>query len=193
MGTMLACRIGFHDSLYMLWRHAPKAVVPLPTPTFDFVVFDSVVIGIFVGVSLALAQALQLEKAYWVPVSCLAVIQGASLRAVWVRQVHRVVGTAIGLLLVWVLLLLPLDKWNISLIVMALAFIIDSTVVRHDAFSSIFITPLTILLAEAATLGHHAPASLMLARLLDTLLGCVVGLAGGICLHSPAFRKKQDS
>ena len=189
MGTMLACLIGFFYSLHMLRRHTPKAVAPLPSPTFDFVVFDSVVIGVFVGISLALAQVLQLEKAYWVPVSCLAVIQGASLRAVWIKQVHRVAGTTIGLLLVWPLLLLPLDKWSISLTVMALAFIIESTVVRHYAFASIFITPLTILLVEAATLGHNSPAALMSARFVDTLLGCLVGLAGGICLHNLVFRK----
>jgi uncharacterized membrane protein YccC len=188
MGTMLACLIGFLYSLYILRTHAPQAVAPLPAPTFDFVVFDSVVIGVFVGISLALAQMLQLEKAYWVPVSCLAVIQGASLRAVWIKQVHRVLGTAIGLLLVGALLLLPLGKWSISLMVMVLAFIIETTVVRHYAFASIFITPLAILLAEAATLGHSPPAVLMQARFFDTLLGCLVGFAGGICLHSPIFR-----
>lgn len=39
-------------------------------------------------------------------------IQGASLRAVWTRQLHRVLGTSIGLLLAWGLLLLPLDNWT---------------------------------------------------------------------------------
>ena len=28
----------------------------------------------------------------------------------------------------------------------------------------------------------------MQARLVDTVLGCVVGLAGGVCLHSRRFR-----
>ncbi len=189
MGCLLACIIGFFYSLYILRLQAPKPVAPLPPPSFDFVVFDSVVIGVFVGISLALAQALQLEKAYWVPVSCLAVIQGASLRAVWNKQVHRVVGTGFGLLVAWGLLLLPLDKWSISLTMMALAFIIEITIVRHYAFAAIFITPLTILLAEAATLGHASPGALIQARLFDTVLGCLVGLVGGICLHSPRFRE----
>ena len=189
LGSLLACLIGFIYSVYMLRRQAPKPVTPLPKPSFDFVVFDSVVIGVFVGISLAVAQALQLEKAYWVPVSCLAVIQGVSLRAVWTKQLHRVVGTGIGLLVAWGLLLLPLDKWSISLTMMALTFVIEFTVVRHYAFASIFITPLTILLAEAATLGHGSAASLVQARFFDTLLGCFVGLVGGICLHSPRFRE----
>jgi len=189
MGSLLACLIAFCYSLFILRRREPKPVAPLPPPSFDFVVLDSIVIGVFVGISLALAQALQLQKAYWVPVSCLAVIQGASLRAIWNRQLHRVIGTSVGLLLAWALLLLPLDQWSISLTMMALTFVIELTVVRHYAFAVVFITPLTILLAEAATLGHGSAATLVAARFLDTLLGCLVGLVGGICIHAPRFRE----
>lgn len=188
MGCLLACLIGFFYSVFILRLQAPKPVAPLPPPTFDFVVFDSVVIGVFVGISLAVAQALQLEKAYWVPVSCLAVIQGASLRAVWTRQLHRVIGTSIGLLVAWGMLLVPLNKWSISLTMMTLTFVIEFTVTRHYAFAVIFITPLTLLLAEAATLSHGPPFALIQARFFDTVLGCFVGLVGGICLHSPRFR-----
>jgi uncharacterized membrane protein YccC len=188
MGCLLACLIAFFYSVYTLRLRPSKPVTPLPPPTFDFVVFDSVVIGMFVGISLALAQALQLEKAYWVPVSCLAVIQGMSLRAVWNKQMHRVVGTGIGLLVAWGLLMLPLDKWSISLIMTVLAFVIETAVVRHYGFAVIFITPLTILLAEAATLGQGAAAILIQARFVDTVLGCIVGLIGGVCLHSSRFR-----
>ena len=188
MGCLLACLIAFFYSVHILRVRLPKPVTPLPPATFDFVVFDPVVIGVFVGISLALAQAMQMEKPYWVPVSCLAVIQGMSLRAVWNKQVHRVAGTGIGLLVAWGLLMLPLDKWSISMIMMMLAFVIETAVVRHYGFAVIFITPLTILLAEAATLGQGSAASLIQARFIDTVLGCVVGLIGGICLHSPRFR-----
>lgn len=188
MGSLLACLIGLFYSVHVLRLQAPRPVAPLPAPTFDFVVFDSVVIGAFVGVSLAVAQLLQLERAYWVPVSCLAVMQGQSLRAVWSRQMHRVLGTGIGLLLAWGLLLLPLDKWSISLTMMALAFVIESAVVRHYGFAVIFITPMTILLAEAATLGDGSAAALIQARFFDTVVGCLVGVVGGVCLHSPRFR-----
>ena len=70
-----------------------------------------------------------------------------------------------------------------------LVFIIETLVVRHYGFAVVFITPLTIFLADAALLGHNAPDAIIMARLLDTILGCVVGLAGGICLHSPRFRE----
>ncbi|MGV3742161.1 MAG: FUSC family protein, partial [Burkholderiaceae bacterium] len=76
-------------------------------------------------------------------------------------------------------------------LMMVLTFIIESTVVRHYAFAAIFITPLTILLAEAATLGHHSSAgALVQARFFDTLLGCFIGFIGGACLHSDRFRRR---
>jgi hypothetical protein len=190
MGCLLACLIAFFYSLYSLRLVAPQAVPALPPLDFDFVVFDSIVIGAFVGISLMLAQFLQLDRPYWVPVSCLAVIQGASLRAVWNKQVHRIAGTALGLVVAWGLLALPLDKWSVSLLMMVLAFIIEMLIVRHYGLAVVFITPLTILLADAAQLGHGMPNAILEARLVDTVLGSLVGVAGGLCLHSPAFRDK---
>lgn len=188
MGALLACLIAFFYSAHILRSREPDPAPPLPVPTFDFVVLDSLLIGLFVGLALAAAQALQLEKAYWVPVSCLAVIQGASLQAVWNRQLHRLLGTGIGLLLAWGLFLLPLDRWSVTLAMMVLAFVVETAVVRHYGFAVIFITPMTILLAEAATLGQSPVAPLIEARFYDTLLGCLVGLAGGACIHSARFR-----
>ncbi len=188
MGSLLAGLIALFYSVHILRRQAPKPVAPLPPATFDFVVFDSVVIGVFVGISLALAQILQLDRAYWVPVSCLAVIQGMSLRAVWNRQTQRILGTGIGLLLSWGLLVLPMDKWTIAVMMTVLTFVIETMVVRHYGIAVVFITPLTIFLAEAANLGQGAPALLIRARFWDTVLGCIVGLIGGVCLHSPRFR-----
>lgn len=65
------------------------------------------------------------------------------------------------------MLLLPLDKWTIPL--MVLCFVVETAVVRHYAFAAIFITPMTILLAEAATLGHGPASTLIEARFYDTV------------------------
>jgi len=189
MGCLLACLIAFFYGIYILRLQAPQPAAPPPPATFDFVVFDPIVIGMFVGISLAVAQALQLERAYWVPVSCLAVMQGATLRAVWNKQVHRIAGTGVGLFLTWGLLALPLDKWGVSLLMIALTFVVETLVVRHYGLAVVFITPLTIFLAEAARLGQGSPEAMLQARLFDIVLGSVVGLIGGICLHSPGFRQ----
>ena len=189
MGCLLACLIAFFYGIYIVRLQAPQAVTPLPPATFDYVVFDSVVIGVFVGISLAVAQALQLDRAYWVPVSCVAVIQGVSLRAVWSKQLQRILGTVVGLILTWGLLALPLDKWRVSLLMIALSFLIETLIVRHYALAIVFVTPLTIFLAEASRLGLGSPGAMLQARLFDIVLGSLVGLLGGVCLHSPRFRE----
>ena len=190
MGCLLACLIAFFYSLYSLRHKVAQPVSPSPPATFDFVIVDSVVIGAFVGIALALAQSLQLERSYWVLASCLGVMQGASRRAVWNKQVHRIIGTGVGLCLSWGLLTLSLDPWSFSLMIMVLAFVIETLIVRHYGLAVIFITPLTIFIAESTLLRHGSPDALLLSRLIDTVLGSVLGLIGGICLHSPLFRDK---
>ncbi len=188
MGGLLAILIAFFYSVHILRLQAPQPVAAPPAATFDYVVFDPVVIGAFVAIALALAQVLQLERPYWVPVSCLAVMQEVSLRAVWNKQLQRIAGTGIGLLLSLALLALPLGNWGVALSMTVLTFLIETLVVRHYGLAVVFITPLTLLLAEASRIGGGSPALMLEARFFDTLLGCLVGLVGGACLHSAGFR-----
>lgn len=190
MGCVLAVLIAFFYSLLILRTYPPRTVSPNPTPTFDAMVFDPVMIALFTGLSMAMAEMLAFEKAYWVPISCMVVVQEASLRAVWNRHIQRIVGTGIGIGLAACIFLLPLSIWLLCLIMMVLVFIIEFMVVRHYGFAAIFFTPLAILLAEAAHLGQGSPWPMMEARFFDTVLGCVIGLLGGICIHHPEFRRR---
>jgi uncharacterized membrane protein YccC len=188
LGCVVASLVAFFYSLVILRRRAPHPIEPLPKANFDYVVFESIVIGVFVGVSLLLAQLLRLNNAYWVPVSCLVVLQGMSLKAMWEKQFHRILGTCAGLLVAWALLTLPFNPWLISLTMMVISFIVELLVVRHYGVAAMFITPLTILLADAAKLDPNAVGPLIEARFYDTVLGCLTGFAGGACLHSERFR-----
>ncbi len=189
LGTVLAVAIAFLYSLHIVSHHGMPAPSPPPQPGFDEVVVDSVLIGAFVGLSLLAAHALRLERPYWVPVSCLAIIQGASLRAAWTRQLQRIIGTALGLLLFLGIAQVPLGPWGVAGVLTALALVIETLVVRHYGLATVFITPLAILLAEAGQGSVMAPQLLMRARLVDTVVGALLGLAGAACLHSPRFRK----
>lgn len=189
LGVLLASVVAFVYSLAVLSRAPPAPPPERHRPTFDYVVVDAVVIAAAIGASLLLAELLRLPRPYWVPVSCMAVLQGITLRAVWNRQVQRIAGTAVGMLVAGALLSLPLDAWRIAFSVMLLSFLVEWLVVRHYGLAAVFITPLTILLADAAVLGANAPvAALVRARFVDTALGCGVGLLGGMCLHSQRVR-----
>jgi hypothetical protein len=192
-GCIWACTVAVAYSAYILRYRAP--VPPLVPSRADLHagLVDSILIGIFVSASLALAAGLQLEKAYWVPVSCLAVMQGVTLRSSWSRNVHRITGTAIGLGLTWLLLPFLTDLWAIAAAVTILSFLIEFVVVRHYAFAAVFITPLTILLAESTSPGVSSPAVLMQTRLVDTIIGAMIGLVGAICIHNPLARAMVET
>ncbi len=188
MGCISSCAIGWIYSLYILRLKPAQPIPVLRKPEFDFVIFDSMVIGTFVGISLALAQLLQLERPYWVLVSCLAIIQGVTFRAAWNKQIHRIIGTVLGLSLALLLLSIKMSPLIVCLLMTMLIYMIESLVVRHYGLAVIFITPMTIFLVEAASLGTGDPVRLVQARLIDTLLGCVMGVVGAVCLHNPRLR-----
>ena len=189
LGTIGAVVITFVYSAHILRFRDPLPAQAPPDDLLDFAVIDALIIGLFVGLSLGAAQLLGIEKPYWAPVSCLAVIQGINLRAVWNRQAQRIIGTMIGLAVTWALVRHATDPWAIAIAVTVLTFCIETAIVRHYAFAAIFITPLTILLAEASTLGHSSSSALMLARFADTVTGSLLGLAGGVCIHNVALRR----
>lgn len=193
MGSIGACGIAFLYSLHLLRNRPPSPTASIPRFDFDFVWTDAVIVGLFVGLSLLLAQAFAMDKAYWVPISCLAVMQGMSIRAAWNRQVHRILGTAMGLVLTWALLEATTDRWAIAGALIVLTFLIETAVVRHYGFATIFITPLTILLAEAPTLGHASTELLIRARFFDTVLGAILGFVGAACLHNITVRRRIGS
>ncbi|MES2415759.1 MAG: FUSC family protein [Pseudomonadota bacterium] len=188
LGCLGATFIAFVYSLAILRRVAPRPPPVHDKLSFELVVVDSIIIGAFVGIALGVALALQMPRPYWVPVSCLAVLQGNSLRTMWSRQLHRIAGTVVGLGIFWLIALLHPGPWGVALAIALLTFVIESLVVRHYGLAMAFITPLTILLAEAAQPLADAQG-IMSARLHDTLLGCAVGVAGGICLHSSRLRQ----
>ncbi len=49
--------------------------------------------------------------------------------------------------------------------------------------------PGSLFFIMAAAIGAYSPIAMLRARLLDTVLGSLVGLVGGVCLHSPRFRE----
>lgn len=188
LGALGSALVGIVYSAHILRSRAPLPVADRPDDLLAQAVL-SLIVGVFVGASLAVAQVLSIERPYWAPVSCLAVIQGLNLRAVWLRQAERIVGTMLGLGLTWILLLVAAEPWSVAVAVVVLTFCIETAIVRHYVFAAIFITPLTILLAEMTSAGEVATSSLMAARLADTVIGALAGLLGAACLHSRALRR----
>jgi uncharacterized membrane protein YccC len=187
LGAFSATLLTFLYSAWRLWGHASPPVEPPAPATFEVVVLDSVIIGASVGVAQALAEALKFDRPYWASVACLVVVQGATFRAVWSKQIQRVLGTAGGLLLAGALLALPLGPWGRCALMMALTVVVETLVVRHYAIGAVFFTPMSILLVEAAK-AHPDTGPLVQARFFDTLLGSAIGALGGVAIHHVGCR-----
>lgn len=193
LGSLIAVIVAFVYSAHILMRRQPLPVPPPPEDLVEEVLLPAVIVGVFVGLSLAAAELVSLKKPYWAAVSCLAIIQSANLRAVWSRQTQRILGTFIGLGLTGALLSFVDHGWGLTLTIILLTFCVETAIVRHYAFAAIFITPLSILLAEASLKPNSNGLPLLSARFADTLIGCLFGALGGVCVHSPWLRRALRS
>lgn len=154
---------------------------------------ESIIVSAFVVLSLEMALWLEMSYPYWVPVSCYIVLQGMHLRT---KQLHRILGTAIGVFVAGFLLSFPLSGIGVSIAIFMFFTWIETIITRHYALAVIMITPLTIFIAEygrgnpdLSNAGSMAYQGIVQARFLDTVLGCSIALLGGVVMHSTLLRK----
>ncbi|WP_323816255.1 FUSC family protein [Cellvibrio sp. NN19] len=182
LGGILSCLLVF---FYSLWAvHRVPVIIPEQQQEVrtSVIVMEACVIGLFVGGSYLIALLIGLPNPYWVPISAAAIMQGVSFRMVWHRKVHRIAGTVIGMGLAWVIFQFSLTTWEMVAVIVLLNFLIEFLVVRNYGLAVIFITPLTVLFAEASPTSIN-PDLLLKARLFDIVLGSLIGFAGGWVLH----------
>lgn len=76
LGVIIACVIGLFYSLLTLPKgnKGEKNTLLQQNPYSNFT--ESIILGITVGASLLVAKLLHMENPYWIPISCMAVMQG---------------------------------------------------------------------------------------------------------------------
>lgn len=191
LGTISTCMLAFVYSLCTMKNYsmADETIVFQKAKRID--IGESLVLALFVGGSLLIATVFKLDNPYWVPVSCAAVMQGATRRHIWERSINRVVGTFIGAGLAWFLLGFHISGLAICITIMMLQFIVEILVVRQYGVAVIFITALTIFLAEAGHSSYNPEPSIYI-RFFDILLGSVIGAIGGWILHHNKLRYRLE-
>ncbi|MGV6875840.1 FUSC family protein [Pseudochelatococcus sp. B33] len=189
IGCVWSCAVSV---IYLAVISRPASQQPQPAvPHTTNGVTSSILTGLFVGSSVAVAAMLDLQKPYWAAVTCVAVMQGTTLRASLSRNIHRVSGTFIGLGVTGLLAPILTTSWSIAAAIAVLTFLVEATIVRHYAFAAIFFTPLAILLAESSNSVTMNTGALMQARLIDTIVGALIGLLGAVCMHSCQRRDRR--
>ncbi|WP_430973248.1 FUSC family protein [Sunxiuqinia rutila] len=191
LSTMFTCSLALIYLFSLSSKEKGQKRAPI-IPVFeknsyaDF--WEALIMGGFMFLSLAVGHWLQYDNPYWIPISCAAVMQGASLYHIRQRTFHRILGTLLGLGFSWIIVNQIQSPLSICLAIIVLQFIIEVLVVRQYALAVIFITPLTILLAEAADPIFSTPNTLMALRFWEIVIGSLIGAIGGWLLHKEKIR-----
>jgi uncharacterized membrane protein YgaE (UPF0421/DUF939 family) len=111
----------------------------------------------------------------WAAIGATAVLQGSHLHVTMHRAVQRTVGTVIGAALAWGILASQPSFWPLLAAVIVLQFVTELVIGFNYVFGLICVTPMALLMTSLA--APSAGAGMPMARILDTVLGALVGIA----------------
>ena len=121
-------------------------------------------------------QALGFANPYWITISTAAVLQGRHLKFVFQRNIQRVTGGMIGLLIGLFLFSLNLGTLETIGMIIVLNICVEYCMVRNYGLANFFTNPLSLLLVSlSSNLFVH---ELVGARFIGLILGSLIGLAG---------------
>ena len=189
MGTISTCTLALIYSLLTLKKYPSQAEIVFVAKNKTFHILEASIVGFCIGLSLIIAHILHLENPYWVPVSCAAVMQGATSKHIWQRSIHRILGTFIGIGFAGLLLDRHMSALAMCISIIVLQFIVEMLVTRNYGFAVIFITALTIFMAEGGHTIGSKPHISVYARFLDITIGSTIGAIGGWFLYHQKLRR----
>ncbi|GGS74421.1 FUSC family protein [Streptomyces cinerochromogenes] len=126
------------------------------------------------------ALALGVGRPYWALVTAASLYQ-ANVTLTWSRGVQRVVGNLVGVLLFAALApLAHLHPAALVLCSLALNFGAEALIGRNYWLGSVCVTPMALLITEFTR--AQDPAELITDRVVDTLLGALVGFVAAVAV-----------
>ena len=115
------------------------------------------------------------HHAYWVSITVVIVVH-RNLKAALPRTLHRAAGTALGVLLISLLMLGSPSTWFMVALIGALAAARPLLMEANYTAYATVMTPLVILLLD---FGHDPSWTLIIDRLAATVVGCLLSLTLG--------------
>ncbi|MFE5916757.1 FUSC family protein [Streptomyces sp. NPDC056468] len=131
--------------------------------------------------------ALGIGRPYWALVTAACLYQ-ANLSLTCGRGVQRVIGNLLGVLLFAALVPLA-HTGEIALVVccLALNFGAEALISRNYWLGSVCVTPMALLITEFA--GFQEPGRLITERVVDTLVGALVGLVAAVAVPDRRWQR----
>ena len=129
-------------------------------------------------IAAIIAYQLELARSYWVPLSCVAVMSGSTIVATYHRAIQRGFGTILGILIASLILAMHPSGYIIAFFILLLTFITELFIVKNYGLAALFFTPNALLMAESTSHENFSFLYFASARLIDVLIGIVIGLIG---------------
>ncbi|WP_421989754.1 FUSC family protein [Roseococcus sp.] len=127
------------------------------------------------GLSAFAAYAVGAAHPAWAAMGTLAVMQGTHLHISMNRALQRMSGTVVGAVLVWMILIQAPSVWIVILLVVLLQIATEMIIGTNYALGQIMVTPMALLMSYLAA-PLAAGAAMAPERVMDTLLGCCIGI-----------------
>lgn len=142
------------------------------------------------GAALAISACVLLKAPHpaWAAMGALAVMQGAHLHISMNRAVQRLLGTCIGAVLAWLVLGLDPSVWTLIAILLVLQIGTEMIIGSNYGLGQILVTPMALLMGYLAS-PTTAGASMALERVMDTLLGAMIGVVVAVLFSTTDDRQ----
>jgi hypothetical protein len=129
--------------------------------------------GLAGAVAALVADPLNMGHIYWAMVAGVVPLAGHTTGKRMVRAVHRVLGTAVGLGVMALIILLQPAPWLAVVLIGLSQFAVECFVIRNYFWGMVFVTPLALI---GTSLGRQMDFDVLYDRAVETAIGLVVGL-----------------
>ncbi|MGX2959698.1 FUSC family protein [Peribacillus sp. JNUCC 23] len=144
----------------------------------SIIFITSVRFGVVTIIAAIIAYQFELTRSYWVPLSCVAVLSGSTIVTTYHRAIQRGFGTILGILIASLILATHPSGYILVFLILLLTFITELFIVKNYGLAALFFTPNALLMAESTSHGSFSFSYFASARLIDVLVGIVIGLLG---------------
>ncbi|MGG1400675.1 FUSC family protein [Bacillus salipaludis] len=148
----------------------------------SFVFISALRFGVVTMIAAIIAYKFGFNRAYWIPLSCVAVMSGATIVSTYHRAIQRGIGTILGILIASLVLSTHPTGYMIAFFVLLLTFITELFIVKNYGLAALFFTPNALLMAESGSQGNYSFSFYASARILDVIIGIVNGILGVLLL-----------
>lgn len=144
----------------------------------SIIFINSLRFGAFTILAALIAFEFNFERSFWIPLSCVAVMSGATAVATFHRAIQRSFGTIFGIAIASIILLCHPTDYAIVLLIFFLTFITELFIVKNYGLAALFFTPNSIIMAEVTSVDHYTFSYFATARLIDVAVGSFIGFIG---------------